>query len=285
MKISINSNYFRARRLGQPPRSYCEAALLCKNAGFDSIDFSCSSAFCAADDWETQAKQLAEDFSKNGIVVDQTHAPFNRYAREENAIFREKLRRAFETSAILGAKRIIVHADEYVAPDGKYNSEDACKFAYDYFAPYVELAKKRQIGVAVENLFEDGRCGENRRSRCTSEVDELITIIDSFRDPAVTCCWDFGHAAVAFGDKMLEELKKIGTRLSSTHIHDNCYGNDAHLPLFFGKIDWESHIEYLRSIGYDGAFTYEFVYGCIPDALLPEYLKLAYQTANYIINI
>ncbi len=45
MKISINSNYFQARRLGQPPRSYCEAALLCKNAGFDSIDFSCSSAF------------------------------------------------------------------------------------------------------------------------------------------------------------------------------------------------------------------------------------------------
>ena len=67
--------------------------------------------------------------------------------------------------------------------------------------------------------------------RCCSTAEEVITIIDSFRDPNVTCCWDFGHAAVAFRENMLEELKKVGNRLSSTHVHDNNMRADLHSTL------------------------------------------------------
>ena len=118
--------------------------------------------------------------------------------------------------------------------------------------------------------------------RCCSTAEEVITIIDSFRDPNVTCCWDFGHAAVAFRENMLEELKKVGNRLSSTHVHDNNMRADLHQAVYMGKIDWESHISYLKEIGYKGAFTYEFVYGSIPEPLLPEYLKMSRCTAEFM---
>ncbi len=138
-----------------------------------------------------------EFFRKEGITVEQSHAPFNRYDREDDSIFKEKMRRAFTIESVIGAERIVIHADEYSVPKGEYVSEDACRYAYDYFAPFVELASKLGIGVAVGNLFKDGM-GGGYRSRCTSATEEILRILELFNDPSVTCCWDFGHAAVAF---------------------------------------------------------------------------------------
>lgn len=283
MKIGINHGYVKKIHASTQLRSPYETALLCKAAGFENLDISCQDVI-AGDDWRENAEMLSENLKREGINVHQTHAPFNRYTREGREIFDEKMRRSFEVSAILGADNIVVHADEYVSADGKFNASDACDFAYEYFAPFVEVAKKKNLGMAVENLFEDSFGGVGR-TRYTSEVEEVIELIDRFNDKAVTCCWDFGHAAVAFGEKMLDKLKMVGKRLSSTHVHDNYFSSDAHMPIFLGKIDWEAHMKYLHELGYDGVFTYEFVYGSIPEPLLEDYLKLAYKTAQYAISI
>ena len=214
-----------------------------------------------------------------GLGIEQTHAPYNRYAGEDPAVFSEKLRHAFETAVLLGAKRIVIHADEYRSTKRAYRSENAVRYAYDFFAPFVEYALKNDLGVAIENVFEDGYLD---MPRCCSDVDELIELIDRYNDPGVTCCWDFGHAACAYGEKMLDALKKVGTRLSCTHVHDNKFVDDLHLPPYFGKVDWTSHMRYLKELGYTGAFTYEFVYGLLPRALKPDYIALSLKTAHHL---
>lgn len=280
MQIAINSGYFRKIFDSDKTRTDLECARLCKKGGFSHID--CSPNFLKDSDWQDQAKKLAADLESEGIIVEQSHAPFNRYNREPESQFKEKLRRSFLTAAELGAKNIVIHADEYVCEKGTYDSEAACRFAYDYFAPFVELAQKNGIGVAVENLFEDGiHC---KRDRCTSTTDEILRIIELFNTPEVSCCWDFGHAAVSFGDNMLDELKKVGGHVTCTHVHDNYKNSDTHLPIFLGKINWKAHMDYLRKILYKGAFTFEFVYGVIPENLIDDFLKFQYNAAQFIVG-
>lgn len=274
MDIAVNSGYFRRKYEGGE-RTDLACARLCRQGGFSYID--CSPGCIEEEDWQSRAATLAEGLHKEGITVIQSHAPFNRYRREPEDVFREKLRRAFHTAAILGARHIVIHADEYVCPPGEYDSEAACRYAYEFFAPFVELAQNLGIGVAVENLFED-RPGQGR-SRCTSTVEEIRRILELFHTPTVGCCWDFGHAATAFGGGMLTELEKIAPAVTCTHVHDNYLNGDLHLPLFLGKTDWRPQIGCLRSVGYPGFFTYEFVYGCMPEEVIPSFLHFQREAA------
>lgn len=43
-------------------------------------------------------------------------------------------------------------------------------------------------------------------------------------------------------------------------------------------------MEYLRKICYKGAFTFEFVYGVIPENLIDDFLKFQYNAAQFIVG-
>ena len=138
--------------------------------------------------------------------------------------------------------------------------------------------------VAIENLFEDG-CGNavDGKSRFTSRVEEVIAVIERFNDPEVCCCWDFGHAACSFGHKdMLEYLKPAGKYVECTHVHDNFYGKDLHLVPFLGGVPWESHMQYLKEIGYSGNLSFELGYSGIPEHMMPDWLKHTYTVGQYL---
>lgn len=133
--------------------------------------------------------------------MEQTHAPFNRYGFYSAEEFPERFRRLFVASRILGAKAVVVHADEY-RPIGRYDVREALTFTYEFLAPYVEYAAKHDLIVAVENLCEDFYPAYPQidgKSRFTSRLEELLGVIERFHSPAVGCCWDFGHANLAFG--------------------------------------------------------------------------------------
>jgi len=40
-----------------------------------------------------------------------------------------------------------------------------------------------------------------------------------------------------------------------------------------------------KKIGYSGEFTFEFVYGNIPDVLLEDYLAIFYKTGKYLVEM
>lgn len=281
MELGINPDYARKQRGNPQGRSFEAALRLCRDAGFTQLDYLSG----LGDDWETLAQQRREETDRLGLVVHQSHCPFFRYQKDGAGRFAEVAPRAVRAAAILGAQFLVVHADEYRVTD-RFDEKEILNATYDYLAPIVDLAKQCGIRLAVENLFEDGSGTQvNGRSRYTSTVEEVLAVIDRFSDPAVGCCWDFGHARCTYGDQQLAALQQIGPHLFCTHVHDNYYGKDLHLPPFFGGIDWEAHLRYLHDSAYPGNFTYEFVYGSIPDALLPTYLDVAYRTGQYLLSL
>ena len=280
MDISINIEYLTKRRGNLENRPVTESARILKDAGFNYVDF-CANGYIENGDWEQKTERIAESFKETGISVNQTHAPyvFDKYSDED---YKEYMRRAFIVNKIVGSDYVVIHADKYI-PDGDgYDFNKALMANYDFYAPYVDYAKKNGMNVAIENLFEPREQGF--RNRFTSKVEEQIAIIEKFNDPIVSACWDIGHGKVANGDSHIEEIAKLGSRITCTHIHDNIYGIDQHSPVYLGDCDWEAVVRHLKSINYSGKFTLELVYGIIPDELLPRYMKLYYDSAKYLLN-
>ena len=281
MELGINPGYVRKQRGNPQGRSFAEALRLCHDAGFIQLDYLSE----LGDDWEHAAQQRREEIDQQGLVVHQSHCPFFRYQQDGAGRFAQIAPRAVRAAAILGAQFLVVHADEYRVTD-RFDQTEILNATYDTLAPIVDLAKQHGIRIAVENLFEDGFGPQvNGRSRYTSTIEEVLAVLDRFDDPAVGCCWDFGHARCTYGDGQLAALQQVGPRLFCTHVHDNYYNKDLHLPPFFGGIDWEAHMRYLHDSAYPGNFIYEFVYGSIPDALLPTYLNVAQQTGRYLLTL
>ena len=74
----------------------------------------------------------------------------------------------------------------------------------------------------------------------------------------------------------------LAPHIVCTHMHDNRYGIDMHKPAFFGGIDWKKVMEILKKAGYQGDFTWEFVYERIPDGLYKEYLHFMHSIGDYL---
>ena len=281
MDLSVQLNYVMDHVLGGKI-SISEAARLCRNAGFEFVDYSPD---FLTENWKECALRDREILDESGIKVEQTHAPFNRYKQFDESMFKTYVKRLFEASSILGARYVVVHADEYRTVD-RYDEKEILDFTYDYLAPMVDFASSRGMTVAVENVFEDNnyRWPEiDGKSRFTSRVDELLSVIERFASPSVACCWDFGHAKCAFGkDNMVNALEKIGKYVVCTHVHDNYHGSDLHLPPFLGETDWKSNMAMLKKVGYKGKLSFEFAYGNVPSELMPVYLEFVWKIGEYL---
>ena len=167
MELSISLDYLRRQRHTQTLRPLETVAAWCAQAGFRHLDYS---GEYARDDWQAEAYRQREALDAAGLSVEQTHAPFNRYGSYEPALFAEYYQRAFETSRILGAKYVVVHADEY-RPAGRCDEQQILSYTCDFLAPWVDFAAKNGLVVAVENLFEDKAFPEiDGKNRYTARV-------------------------------------------------------------------------------------------------------------------
>lgn len=274
-ELSINAGYARIRCGTNEKRSISEAARLCRDAGFRWLDVSPETSSPA---WEDDCRALAEEFASIGVKTEQTHVPFFRYQKEHAEAFTESIRRCLKCSAILGAKYAVIHADEYWRPGMEYNSAAAVAYTKEFYGPLVDYAANLGVTAAFENVFEDGMCPAGQRSRCCSTMEELLATVDLFRDYNAGICWDFGHGHVAFGNKVNDALRQAAPYIVCTHVHDNYYGTDLHLPPYLGKLDWNAQMCILNDAKYAGKLSLELVYGAEPDDMLPDYLAFAYRS-------
>ncbi|MBR7083467.1 MAG: sugar phosphate isomerase/epimerase [Clostridia bacterium] len=285
MELSFSLNYLMKNSHGKILRTADEAAKICRAAGFRYIDYTPD---FKSDDWAEKARRDRELFDSLGITVEQTHAPFNRYQTHPDDVFPTYFKRVFEASKILGAKFVVVHADEYRTKD-RFDGKEILDFTYDYLAPYVEYCAKNGLVVAVENVFEDDTTRWpkiNGRSRYTSRVEELKDVIERFNTPTVRCCWDYGHAGVAYGkSEMANALTEVAKYVVCTHVHDNYYGNDLHLLPFLGDVDWNKNLAPLKEAGYKGKLSLELVYGEFSDALAADFMRFAHSAGKELCDI
>lgn len=268
MSYSINADSFTRKGLW----TLDEILPMLAKIGFSALDITPSYQRA---DWNENAYKVKELCGSFGFEIHQTHAPFNRYGTHGDK-YTEYLRRAYEITKIVDAKYFVVHGEEFDFDKYEPTYENMLEYNYRLFAPYVERAEADGIKLAFECVFqEDGM----PTHRFCSKLDELQALIEKFNSKNVCCCWDFGHANLAFGEKHVDAIRSMGSLIECTHIHDNYYERDLHLPVFMGKIDWEACRKAFREIGYSGNYNLEISmsYWNIPRELTEYYAKFMYD--------
>lgn len=228
-------------------------------AGFDAWDFSMFD-MCRYD-WGTRsavmtnhplagnnyiafARRLKQIGLDNGIVCNQSHAPFPVSCPE----IRSLLKRSIECTAEAGGKICIVHPDNNKSPE-----ENA-----EIYTEILPFAKSCGVKIATENMWNwNGEKDESCFAACATS-ESFNAHLDAVNDPFFVACLDIGHAEMrGSGSGAANMIYALGDRLQALHIHDNDRWHDSHQIPFSMDIDFKLIVKALKSIGYKGYFTLE----------------------------
>ncbi len=253
MKTSteINSS---ARIVGEE-----EAIELIAKAGFDAWDFSmfkmCKYDWSAkklldndhplaGKDYLSFARRLKQIGLDNGIVCNQSHAPFP----TSNPDIRSFMKRAIECTAEAGGEICVIHPDNNKSPEK--NAE-----MYNELLPF---AKEHNVKIATENMWNwDDEKDESSFAACATS-ESFCKHIDIVNDPYFVACLDIGHAEMrGSGNGAARLIRDLGNRLQALHIHDNDLWHDSHQIPFSMNIDFDAVVMALKAIDYKGYFTLE----------------------------
>ena len=228
-------------------------------AGFDAWDFSLFS-MCryswkdkcllesdhplAGRDYLEFARKLKQIGLDNGIVCNQSHAPFPSYNKEIRSYFK----RAIECTAEAGGKICIIHPD---------NDKTAQENANMYFE-LLPFAKEYGVKIATENMFNWNKEEDHALPAACSNPKDFNAHLDAVNDKFLTACLDIGHAEMTgLNTSAVEMIYALGNRLEALHIHDNDKIHDRHQIPFSMNIDFEKIVKALKEINYQGYFTME----------------------------
>lgn len=232
---------------------------LIAKAGFDAWDFSMFS-MCRYD-WSSGkllendhplaggnylafARRLKQIGLDNGIVCNQSHAPFPSSVPE----IRDYFKRAIECTAEAGGKICVIH------PDNNKSAEENAEM-YRELMPF---AHQCGVKIATENMWNwDGARDESCFAACATS-ESFVEHVDAVNDPFLVACLDLGHAEMrGSGSGAVNMIKALGSRLQALHIHDNDRWHDSHQIPFSMDIDFAGIVKALKEIGYNGYFTLE----------------------------
>lgn len=226
-------------------------------AGFDAWDFSIINMFrydygngtvkiCdhpfTSPDYLAFARKLKKIGDDNGIVCNQSHAPFPIYCAE----IRSYLKRAIECTAEAGGKICIIHPDNY-----KSAEENA-----EMYNELIPFAKSYGVKIATENMFNwNSELDQSDFAACATPKSFCEHI--NFADGLVACL-DIGHSEMkGCNTSAVEMIKALGDNLQALHIHDNDHRYDKHQIPFSMDIDFYPIVKALKEINYKGYFTLE----------------------------
>lgn len=236
-----------------------KAVELVARAGFDAWDFSMftmcdydwergclreNSHPLAGNDYLKFARRLKQIGLDNGIVCNQSHAPFPARCKP----IRDHFKRAIECTAEAGGEICVIHPDNY-----KGAEENA-----EMYFELLPFAKEHGVKIATENMW----CWDDKKDQaCTaacSHHDDFRAHIDAVNDPFLVACLDIGHAEMKGLDTTAEKMiHTLGSSLQALHIHDNDMWHDSHQIPFSMNIDFNKVVRALKDINYSGYFTLE----------------------------
>ena len=237
-----------------------KAVELIAKAGFDAWDFSMFDM--ARIDWSTYtvldkphplnqpdylkfARRLKQVGLDNGIVCNQSHAPFPSFVPQIREVY---LKRAIECTAEAGGKICIIH------PDNNSTAEENAAF-YNELLPF---AKEHGVKIATENMWNWKANAPTACAAACSHHDDFCRHVDLVNDEYLVACLDIGHAEMAGLDTSAPQMiRALGNRLQALHIHDNDRLGDSHQIPFSMNIEWEPIAKAFKDIDYQGYLTLE----------------------------
>lgn len=190
------------------------------------------------------ARELRKIGLDNGIVCNQSHAPFPVKAPAVH----DFLKRAIECTAEAGGKICVIH------PDNDKSAEENAEL----FLELLPFAKGCGIKIATENMWNwDNEKKESSFAACATGED-FKKHIDIVGDDSFVACLDIGHAEMrGSGDGAVNMIRTLGHRIEALHIHDNDRHYDSHQIPFSMDVDFTSIVKALKEIDYKGYFTLE----------------------------
>lgn len=237
-----------------------EAVTRAASIGFDAIDLNLVS-FCqpdsplARDDWRDWIGRVGEAASTGNIWISQVHAPICPWLdkTEKDHFLDEMTVRTMEAARVLDIPWTVFHARTPEEGFSTRNAKGTISANAAGLRKWADIASGCGTSIAVENTFfsKNGTLP----MFCTTP-EENIELIDAIDRQNVAACLDTGHAFVA-GYEPAEFAKALGDRLKVLHVHDNLGIEDQHVAPFAGAIDWGAFMASLRSIGFDGVFSFE----------------------------
>lgn len=236
-----------------------KAVELVAKAGFDAWDFSMFS-MCrydwgarkvletnhplAGNEYLKFARKLKQIGLDNGIVCNQSHAPFPSVIPE----IRSFLKRAIECTAEAGGKICIIH------PCNDYSPEENAQMYFEL----LPFAKNCGVKIATENMFNWDREKNCPCFAACASPESFKAHIDAVNDDYLVACVDIGHAEMeTMNTSAADVIRYLGKSVQALHIHDNDKKTDCHQIPFSMSIDNAPIIKALKDIDYKGWFTLE----------------------------
>lgn len=198
----------------------------------------------ASDNYLAFARKLKRIGLDNGIVCNQSHAPFPSSCPEIRSYFK----RAIECTAEAGGKICVIH------PDNNKSAQENAEMYLDL----LPFAKSYGVKIAAENMWcWDGEKDESCFAACATS-ESFNEYLDAVNDDYLVACLDIGHAEMrGSGSGAANMILALGDRLQALHIHDNDRWHDSHQIPFSMDIDFNEVANALRKIAYSGYLTLE----------------------------
>ena len=238
---------------------YEKAVEYVAKAGFDAFDLSMfdmarlvsgtldireSTCPFHLDGYAEFVKQLRRIGEDNGIICNQSHAPFP--SRGEKMMY--YIKRAIECIAIAGGEICIIH------PDNNKNAEENAEMYFDL----LPFAKEHGVKIATENMWNWDKENNVAKTAACSHHDDFKAHVKAVNDPYLVACLDIGHAAMKGLDTSIKDMiLTLGDDLKALHIHDNDLWHDSHAIPGSMSINFDEMVSCLHQIGYNGYFTLE----------------------------
>lgn len=236
-----------------------KAVELCAKAGFDGWDFTMlkmgpynwridgldpSDHPLCGSNYLQFARELRKIGEDNGIRCNQSHAPFP----VSCPAIRDRLKRALECSAEVGAEICVIHPDNDKSPE-----ENA-----EMYLELLPFAKSCGVKMATENMWNWAPGWTHITHAACSTSESFRKHIEAVNDDFLVACLDIGHAEIqGAGDGAANMIRALGDKLQALHIHDNNLRDDSHQIPFSMSVDFDEVVRALKEIGYAGWLTLE----------------------------
>jgi len=203
-------------------------------------------------------EMIRSEAVKNGLTVEQTHAPFQfkNWDSEEHfeSVIIPRLARSLEMSARMEAKISVVHPIHYMVYKG--HEEEIFQINMDFYRRLIPYCKEYGVKIAVENMWQRDKLRKCIVNDTCNTSAEFIRYVDNLDSEYVVACLDLGHVALC-GREPQDAIRIIGDKLGALHVHDVDYRGDLHTLPGVSKINYDAVCKALADIDYKGDFTLE----------------------------
>ncbi len=188
-------------------------------------------------------ESIRESASSLGVSPVQIHSPdYDLASSDDNRrmLAVEKTSEMLNICSDLGATCLIVHLGSaqstMLVQDGVEGAKERTIEAVGILA---RRASDLGVKIALENTWQD---------IYGSRAEHLLEVVESTDPDHICACLDTGHSQ-RLGVSPADAVRKMGSHLGATHIHDSV-GSLDHLPPFVGDIDWQDFSSSLREVRY-----------------------------------